>query len=260
MRSPVWEPPPRVRSVRVRPRWRWRRLTSVGVSESEGRSGESAARHRSSSTIRFPMPATRDWSRSRDLSGARDAPRVAASWAGVTVVASGPSADSSGSSTTPQPPGVVDHQGPAVLEPDRPPVPVRIPVLGCVLQLVHAGPAVDGEGAGHPEPEAHHRTGVHVQKEQLPDPAGGGEAVADQHAAEDRRGGRALQEPGVRTAHRGHGPVEGGLGQLAVGLDFEQLGHGPRVAIRSGPGSRWASLRCPCPPRSPTGPSSSPRW
>ena len=101
IRSPRWDPPRSMRRPRVRPTRRWSRPTSAGDKDRAGRSGERPVRQSTSSAIRFPMPATLDWSSSRALSGATDPPRAAASWPLVIDRASGPRWVRLGSTTMP---------------------------------------------------------------------------------------------------------------------------------------------------------------
>lgn len=99
--APVWDPPPAMRSSSVVRRWRWSRRTSAGESEPAGRAGSSPARYRTSSAVRLPTPANRDWSISRTFRGAALAARMRRRPAVVTAPASTPRRDSAGSSTTP---------------------------------------------------------------------------------------------------------------------------------------------------------------
>ena len=82
--------------------WRCSRASSWSSSELAGRSGESAARHNTSSAMRLPTPARWDWSSSRALSAMPlvRPPSAERSWPSVTDAASGPSAVSSGSTET----------------------------------------------------------------------------------------------------------------------------------------------------------------
>ena len=101
IRSPRCEPPRLVRSDSVRPSCRCSRRTSTRVRLAAGRRGESPARHSTSSAMRFPTPATRDWSSSRAFTGADDPSSAAARPAAPIEAASGPRPDRSGSSDTP---------------------------------------------------------------------------------------------------------------------------------------------------------------
>ncbi len=101
IRSPRWEPPRSMSRPSVRPSPECSRRTSVGVNDPAGRCGDRPVRHSSSSAIRFPMPATFDWSSSRALSGAADPLQAAASCARVMDSASGPRWSRVGSIRTP---------------------------------------------------------------------------------------------------------------------------------------------------------------
>ena len=73
----------------------------MSESDPASRRGSRPARHSASSAARLPTPASRDWSMSRALRGAVDAPSARRSCPRVTVRASGPRRDSRGSNVTP---------------------------------------------------------------------------------------------------------------------------------------------------------------
>ncbi len=115
----------------VRPRCRCSRRTSLAERESAGRSGESPARHSNSSAIRLPMPATRDWSSSRAFKGTLEPRSAAASADRLMVAASGPSPGHVRiEHHAAQAPRIADHQGATVVEPGRPPDPLRVAAAG----------------------------------------------------------------------------------------------------------------------------------
>ncbi len=232
-----------------------------GGQRAEDRRGESPARHSTSSAMRLPTPARRDWSSSRALSGAWDPRSAPASWPGVRERASGPRWERSGSSempprrrgswTTSEPPSSNRRDQRSQAGSRR---------RGRVVHLTDAAPTVDEQVAGHAEADAHRQAGVHVQQQQLPDPPGGHQPVSDQQAAERPSGGRPLQVPGVGAGGGRDGATQGGLGQPAVALDLGKLGHRGEGS-QTGPGPPAALARVgPCPPRSRNGPSCSPKW
>ena len=165
--------------------------------------GERPARHSTSSAIRLPMPATRDWSSSRALSGAVDASRMPASSAGVTARRRARGGDTSGSRQhATEPPGVVDHQATRRRRSRTvQPVPGRVAARRRVEQLAR-------------RPERRRRAGMPVIPKRMPDDRdrrrrrGGGACRSagprrtgrpTSARLEAAAGGRALQEPRRRA-------------------------------------------------------------
>ncbi len=82
----------------------------------------------------------------------------------------------------PQASRVPNGHGTPVVETDDAPVPRRVVPPGDRNELTDARCAVDGQQAGHAEPDADDRAAVGVEQEQLSPASSRGEPVADQEA------------------------------------------------------------------------------
>ena len=149
---------------------------------------------------------------SRALSATSLPARACRSSAGVTLRASGPSTDSSGSSSDPaEQARVVHHQSPAVVEADREPVPGRLVALARVHEMLHAGLPVE-RAAGRSSRNAAPRRaaladGRHVEDEQLAVAPGARETLA-LSAATRWRGDAGPRAKRRSPTHRRGRPVD----------------------------------------------------
>ena len=146
------------------------------------------------------------WSISRALSAAFDPAERRGQLGGVTSAASGPSADSSGSSSTPPSSrGIADHQRAAVGEADGEPVPRRLVAPRGVDEPLDAGPPSTSRRAGHPEAQAQGRAARRTSsRSSLPMRRAAGRTATHQGTGtERRRSAPPLRNQAVGSRHRG---------------------------------------------------------
>ena len=163
--------------------------------------GSMPARHSASSTSRFPIPDTTSWFISRALIGALLVATRSRSCAAVRSSASGPRRSSSGSSSTPpRRRGSRIRSSPPPSKVNDDPIPVGVLPIAAVLEVLHAGHAVDEQATRHPEPQPDRRAViVGVDEKELASAPYGGDRAPDDRLPEHRRGQALLQIPRVRA-------------------------------------------------------------
>ncbi|GIT01219.1 MAG: hypothetical protein CM1200mP26_29310 [Acidimicrobiales bacterium] len=123
------------------------------------RSGENPARHKTSSTSRFPRPANLPWSNNRALSGCLPPARGLRN----PVLVEGPSVGAENRQVgfklcSTQPTGIIDPEAPAAAKLQTEPFPYRIGPSPSPFQTFDGCLAIHQQPSGHPKSEPEGRT------------------------------------------------------------------------------------------------------
>ena len=127
-------------------------------------------------------------------------------------------------------PRIADPQLSPAVEGERDPIPVGVLSIAAVLEVLHAGHAVDEQATRHPEPQPDRRAViVGVDEKELASAPYAGDRAPDDRLLEHRRGEAFLQVPRVRGHHLRDPTTDRALRGAAVELDLEHLGHGAHI-------------------------------
>ena len=152
--------------------------------------------------------------------------------------------------------GIVQQEMPAVGERHAGPDPLLAEHPRAVEQPVERLVPVDDQSAGHAEANAEGRAVIGIEEHELAPPPRLGEHVADQRTLQPARRGPAPSVAGVDHPDLVDRAPQRLLGQGAVQLDFQDLGHRPDG---TGPRTVLPNMVGKCHPKNHNGPSCSPK-